>query len=74
MENEAEEEKEKKDHPHQRGIWFAHDSVNGIDFWNNEAAYKEPPKRGKMILKKAGEVKSGKDKGSFTAVFAWTES
>ena len=73
MENVAEEEKEKKDHPHQRGIWFAHDSVNGIDFWNNEAAYKEPPKRGKMILKKAGEVKSGKDKGSFTAVFAWTD-
>src|SRR5579863_6832925 len=24
MENVAEEDKEKKDHPHQRGIWFAH--------------------------------------------------
>jgi hypothetical protein len=73
MENVAEEEKEKKDHPHQRGIFFAHDSVNGIDFWNNEAAYKEPPKRGKMILKGVAEVKSGKDKGSLTAVFDWAD-
>lgn len=73
METVAEEAKEKKDHPHQRGIWFAHDNVNGIDFWNNEASYKEPPKRGKMILKKVGEVKSGKDHGSLTAVFDWTD-
>jgi len=73
METVAEEEKEKKDHPHQRGIWFAHDNVNGIDFWNNEASYKEPPKRGKMILKKVGEVKNGKDKGSLTAVFDWSD-
>jgi len=28
---------EPTDHPHQRGLWFAHDSVNGFDFWNNEA-------------------------------------
>src|ERR1035438_9671134 len=34
MENIAEEEKGPKDHPHQRGIFFAHDTVNGIDFWN----------------------------------------
>ena len=73
MEKVAEEEKEKKDHPHQRGIWFAHDSVNGIDFWNNEASYKEPPKRGKMLLKGTPEVTSGKDKGSLTAVFEWAD-
>ena len=73
MEIIAEEAKAQKDHPHQRGIWFAHDSVNGIDFWNNEASYNEPPKRGKMVLKKVGGVQSGKDKGSFTAVFDWTD-
>src|ERR1044071_3872863 len=73
MENVREEAKEKKDHPHQRGIWFAHDTVNDIDFWNNEADYKEPPKRGKMVLKSLGEVKSGKDKGSLSAVFDWTD-
>jgi hypothetical protein len=73
MENVAEEAKEKKDHPHQRGIWFAHDTVNGIDFWNNEAAYKEPPKRGKMVLKGAAEVKDGTNKGTLKAVFEWTD-
>jgi hypothetical protein len=69
----AEEEKAQKDHPHQRGIWFAHDSVNGIDFWNNEASYTEPPKRGKMVLKKVGPTKSGKDQGSLAATFDWTD-
>jgi hypothetical protein len=73
METVPEEAREKKDHPHQRGIWFAHDNVNGIDFWNNEAAYKEPPKRGKMILKKVAPVSSGKNQGSLTAVFAWSD-
>ena len=24
---------EKKDHPHQRSLWFTHGQVNGIDFW-----------------------------------------
>ncbi|MGI8989961.1 MAG: DUF6807 family protein [Bryobacteraceae bacterium] len=73
MEKLPEEDKEKKDHPHQRGIWFAHENVNGIDFWNNEASYTEPPRRGRMVLKKVGEVTSGKDKGSFTAGFDWTD-
>jgi hypothetical protein len=73
MENVAEEEKAQKDHPHQRGIWFAHDSVNGVDFWNNEATYKEPPKRGKMVLKKVGAIKSGKNQGSLAATFDWTD-
>jgi hypothetical protein len=73
MEEIPEEAKAQKDHPHQRGIWFAHDSVNGVDFWNNEASYTEPPKRGKMVLKKIGEIKSGKDTGSLAATFDWTD-
>src|SRR5437870_5499838 len=48
MEDTAEEAPEKKatkngppamDHQHQRGLWFAHDSVNKLDFWNNEWSY-----------------------------------
>jgi hypothetical protein len=27
------------DHQHQRGLWFAHDNVNKLDFWNNEWSY-----------------------------------
>ena len=72
MENIPEEANAEKDHPHQRGLWFAHDNVNGIDFWNNEASYKEPPKRGKMVLKES-EAKGGKDRGTIRAVFDWTD-
>jgi len=72
MENVAEEEKILKDHQHQRGLWFAHDSVNKLDFWNNEASYKTP-NRGKITLKKLGEVKNGKDKGSIAVTFDWTD-
>src|ERR1035441_6892204 len=70
MENVAEEEKDGKDHQHQRGAWFAHDSVNGLDFWNNEASY-TTPNRGKIVLKQLGEVKSGADSGSISATFEW---
>jgi hypothetical protein len=59
------------DHQHQRGLWFAHDNVNKLDFWNNEASYKTP-NRGRITLKKLGEVKSGKDRGSVAATFEWT--
>jgi hypothetical protein len=72
MEMVAEEEKTAKDHQHQRGLWFAHDTVNKLDFWNNEASY-TTPNRGRITLKKMGEVKSGKDKGSIAATFDWTD-
>lgn len=26
------------DHPHHIGIWFTHENVNGLDFWNNSYA------------------------------------
>ena len=72
MEEVAEEQGQKKDHPHQRGLWFAHESVNKLDFWNNEASY-TTPNRGKIVLKKLGAVKSGKDHGSIAATFTWTD-
>src|SRR5216683_8278471 len=50
---------EPKDHPHQRGLWFAHDSVNGFDFWNNEANYTTPI-RGRIVVDKAGSMAGGK--------------
>ncbi len=65
-------EGEPKDHPHQRGLWFAHDRVNGIDFWNNEADYKTP-NRGTMVVAKIGDVQNGADAGSFTADLDWTD-
>jgi hypothetical protein len=73
METVPEEEKDRKNDQHQRGMWFTLGNVNGLDFWNNEASYPEPPKRGEIVLKTVGEVKSGKDKGSLSAVFNWTD-
>jgi hypothetical protein len=64
------------DHPHQRGLWFAHANVNSLDFWNiaplNQRPYNQPD-RGKIVLNKVGEVKSGKDKGSIASTFDWTD-
>jgi hypothetical protein len=62
------------DHQHQRGLWFAHDNVNKIDYWNNEWSYVTDLHRknlGRISLKQLGEVKSGKDKGSIAATFEW---
>lgn len=29
---------ERTDHPHQAGLWFTYEDVNGLDFWNNSYA------------------------------------
>lgn len=72
MENVAEEANDQKDHPHQRGVWFAHSSVNGLDFWNNEASY-TTPNRGKIVLKPPVVVRSGLDDGAIAATFEWQD-
>jgi hypothetical protein len=76
MEKAAEEEKTRKDHPHQRGVWIAHAKVNDLDFWNiaplNQSPYNRAD-RGKIVLSKMGEVKSGKDRGSIAAIFDWND-
>jgi hypothetical protein len=60
------------DHPHQRGLWFAHANVNELDFWNNEATYKTP-NRGKIVLEKVDRVETNKLGGVIQATFAWTD-
>src|SRR5262249_35921618 len=72
METVAEEEGTSKDHRHHRGLWFAHASVNHLDFWNVDPAPISPynrPDRGKIVLDKLGAVNSGQDKGSIAATF-----
>lgn len=63
---------EPKDHPHQRGLWFAHERVNGFDFWNNEADYKTPI-RGRIEVTKVSDVQNGPEAGSFKAELDWQD-
>jgi hypothetical protein len=54
------------DHPHHRGLWFAHDEVNGNSFWN------EPKdKVGKQVVKGTPETKGGRKSGSLKATIDW---
>ncbi len=65
-------EGEPTDHPHQRGLWFGHEDVNGSDFWNNETSYeKSRPKRGWIKVDKITEAKSGKT-GVIGALMTWS--
>src|SRR6478609_11811169 len=63
-------EGEPADHPHQRGLWFAHEKVNGFDFWNNEANYK-PANRGRMEDGSIDETKGGADAGTLKPTLNW---
>lgn len=63
-------EGEPTDHPHHRGLWFAHERVNGFDFWNNEESY-TTPNRGRIEVAKIDETKSGADAGTIKATMNW---
>lgn len=63
---------ESHDHPHQRGLFFAYENVNGADFWNNELTYKTP-NRGRIVLDKVLEKSNGKDSGHLRTRFRWMD-
>jgi hypothetical protein len=63
---------EPTDHPHHRGLFFAHANVNGIDFWNNETSYKSPPPRGRIVYEKQLKA-SGGDTAWITVVLGWLD-
>jgi hypothetical protein len=65
-------EGERKDHIHQRGLWFTHGDVNGWDFWANDAT-QQGPKKGRVRLKKVLNLKGGKNSGSLEAAFDWLD-
>jgi hypothetical protein len=53
------------DHPHHRGMWFTHGSVNGVDFWS------ETRNTGKTINTGIEDVQSGAVCGTFRAHTDW---
>ncbi len=65
-------EGERRDHPHQRGLWFTHGDVNGYDFWANEVSQKGPNK-GKIVLNKVLAVRSGAKQGLLEVSFDWLD-
>ncbi|MBZ5514603.1 MAG: PmoA family protein [Acidobacteriia bacterium] len=74
---------ESTDHPHHRGMYFAHGDVNGIDFWTEAEFEENAPVQvgsrtyqasehlphGRTVFTKLEEVKSGRDAGSLRADF-----
>ena len=67
-----EEAGEPTDHPHQRGLWFGHEKVNGFDFWNNESNYTTKT-RGTIQVDKITEAKGGKKSGTIGATMTWLD-
>jgi len=61
---------EAHDHPHHRGLWFAHGDVNGFDFWGNET---RGGKFGRIVLRKINSAAGGKDSGLIDAAFEWRD-
>lgn len=63
---------ETKDHPHHRGLFFAHGDINGFNFWATEPGTRNPPKgpqKASMKLKQVVEAKGGGKSGTIKAVF-----
>lgn len=50
-------EGEETDHPHHRSLWFAHDPVNGVDFWT------EGPRKGRIVHRGFVDISSGVSTG-----------
>ncbi|MGB8168267.1 MAG: PmoA family protein [Chthoniobacteraceae bacterium] len=60
---------EETDHPHHKGLWFGHRSVNGVGFWEDSG--KPGTKLGQMVHDGFLEVKGGKDEGVIRAKNKW---
>jgi hypothetical protein len=64
------------DHPHQRGMYFAHGDINGFDFWSEEVFLRyygnEPGGHapfGRMVFRKIEEMRGGSSFGTIRATF-----
>ena len=63
---------EDHDHPHHRSLWFAHGSVNHLDFWTEVPAGKPLDKtHGRIEHTKFLEIKSGEKEGLIRDQLRW---
>jgi hypothetical protein len=56
---------EQHDHPHHRSLWYAHSSVNGLDFWT------EGSNTCKIVHDKFLNIQSGKNSGVIESTDKW---
>ncbi|MEZ0386221.1 MAG: PmoA family protein [Verrucomicrobium sp.] len=56
---------EAKDHKHHRGLWFAHGSVNDMDFWSEEKDF------GRQEHVEFKDISAKENKASFVADTKW---
>ena len=75
---------ESKDHPHHRGLFFAHGDINGVDFWGEAQFMEKAPvhvagktyatseelPKGRTVFTRLEEAKGGPDSGTLRAVFS----
>ena len=58
---------EEHDHPHHRGLWYAHGNVNGLDFWSEAANFC------KIAHDEFLKIKSGSDYGLIQSTDKWLD-
>ena len=63
---------ESTDHPHHRGVGFAHGDVNGFNFWASERSQADP-KQGRILLDKVEKLMPGRQRGEIVASFRWLD-
>ena len=56
---------EEKDHPHHRGLWWAHGDANGVDFWS------ESKDAGRTVHQSFAVLKSGRTEGVISSRNQW---
>ena len=64
---------EATDHPHQRSLWFGHESVDGVDFWHDpalEGAAKQS-NRGRQVHRKFKSVENSAARARIETIVDW---
>ena len=56
---------EERDHPHHKGLWWAHGDANGVDFWS------EGKDAGRTVHQSFAEIASGAGSGVITSRNRW---
>jgi Methane oxygenase PmoA len=67
---------ERVDHPHQVGMWFTHENVNGLDFWNNSDAIPRAraSSMGTILHRAVRRAEGGPGEGVLEVTAEWVDA